>query len=158
MALAADEIARRASADHRESHGKPGRQSGERQLGAVAIQLVFALRVDGFVNDFTRRRGPIDDLFFFFLLVRRFRHVTSLSRADGPIGCNDLPKRDSTIVRRNALVPVGAEIFGAQTVDRALGQIAILETSAAEHNFRLPDFSRDRDNHFHQHVVKFCRR
>jgi hypothetical protein len=44
-------------------------------------------------------------------------------------GSNDLAKGNSAVVRRDALMPVGAKAAGAQAGDGALGEVTILKTT-----------------------------
>src|SRR5205814_4375072 len=65
--------AQEALADQREAHREPGRQPGEEERAAAALELVAPFAIDGFVDDAGMRRAAL--LGFLRELLRRLRQV-----------------------------------------------------------------------------------
>lgn len=68
---------------------------------------------------------------------------------------DNLPQRDSAIIRRHALMPIRLETFIFQPIYRALRQVAILKTSAAQSDARTFNMRCHPNNRLDECIVEF---
>jgi hypothetical protein len=69
-------------------------------------------------------------------------------------GSNDLPQRDSPIVGRYPLVPVGPKAGVQQTFQTRFGKVPILKTAARQNDLCVSHPERDSPDDLSQRVVK----
>jgi hypothetical protein len=67
---------------------------------------------------------------------------------------DDLAERDAAVVRRNALVPIGAKTFFLQTLDGTLRQATVLKAAAGQDDSLLADPLRNSNDGLGQSIVK----